>query len=142
MINGHERHVIFARGWLGTSRINWVIVGGESGPGARRTYVDDVRSVVKQCRGASVPVFVKQMGAYIVDRNDVGFDAESWVYDDGTPVAERAWPCPVDVEDNINGYREEYQGADVRVRLKSRKGGDPLEWPFDLRVREFPEVRQ
>ena len=43
-----------------------------------------------------------------------------------------------DIKENINGYREEYQGADVRVRLISRKGGDMVEWPDDLRIREFP----
>lgn len=31
-----------------------------------------------------------------------------------------------------------YQGAPVQVWLRDRKGGDPSEWPADLRVREFP----
>jgi len=43
--------------------IHWVIVGGESGPGARMTDVDSIRSVVEQCRDAGVPVFVKQLGS-------------------------------------------------------------------------------
>jgi protein gp37 len=41
-------------------RINWVIVGGESGPGARPCRVEWIRSIVEQCKAADVPVFVKQ----------------------------------------------------------------------------------
>lgn len=43
--------------------LDWVIVGGESGPDARPCYIEWIRSAVAQCRAASVPVFVKQMGA-------------------------------------------------------------------------------
>jgi hypothetical protein len=35
---------------------------------------------------------------------------------------------------------EIYQGAPVRVLLHDRKGGDPAEWPEDLRVREMPAL--
>jgi hypothetical protein len=31
-----------------------------------------------------------------------------------------------------------YQGKPILVRLKHPKGGDPSEWPEDLRVREVP----
>lgn len=43
--------------------LQWVIVGGESGPGAREFHLQWARDVVAQCKAASVPVFVKQMGA-------------------------------------------------------------------------------
>jgi protein gp37 len=43
--------------------IDWVIVGGESGPGARPFDVSWARSIVHQCKTAGVPVFVKQLGA-------------------------------------------------------------------------------
>ena len=42
--------------------INWVIVGGESGPGARPMHPDWVRSLRDQCQAAGVALFVKQMG--------------------------------------------------------------------------------
>lgn len=45
---------------VGGPRIDWVIVGGESGPGARPCDVAWIRSVVMQCREAGVPCFVKQ----------------------------------------------------------------------------------
>jgi len=48
-------------------KIDWVIVGGESGPGARPTNLDWIRSIVEQCRAANVPCFVKQAGARPVD---------------------------------------------------------------------------
>lgn len=44
--------------------IDWVIVGGESGPGARPMRADWARSVRDQCQAASVPFFFKQWGAY------------------------------------------------------------------------------
>lgn len=43
--------------------VDWVIVGGESGTGARPFRVSWARSIVRQCADASVPVFVKQFGA-------------------------------------------------------------------------------
>lgn len=43
--------------------IHWVIVGGESGPGARPCDVAWIRSIKDQCQAAGVPVFVKQLGA-------------------------------------------------------------------------------
>jgi len=43
--------------------IDWVIVGGESGTGARQCYLDWIRSIQSQCKAASIPCFVKQLGA-------------------------------------------------------------------------------
>jgi protein gp37 len=42
--------------------IDWVIVGGESGPGARPFDVAWARSTIEQCRQAGVACFVKQLG--------------------------------------------------------------------------------
>ncbi len=44
--------------------IDWVIVGGESGPGARPMDPDWVRSIRDQCQAAGVPFFMKQMGGF------------------------------------------------------------------------------
>lgn len=46
-----------------SSPLHWVIVGGESGPGARPMDIDWARSIVAQCKAAGVPVFVKQLGS-------------------------------------------------------------------------------
>lgn len=42
--------------------INWVLVGGESGRGARPFAIEWARRIVDQCREQGVPVFVKQPG--------------------------------------------------------------------------------
>jgi protein gp37 len=44
--------------------INWLIVGGESGSGARPMSEEWVRSIHEQCRRAGVPFFFKQWGAF------------------------------------------------------------------------------
>ena len=50
------------------------------------------------------------------------------------------WPDGTEVEADPNGYREDYQGAPVRIRLRAKKGGDMAECPRDCRVREWPAV--
>lgn len=47
-------------------RIDWVIAGGESGPGARPMHPDWVRGLRDQCVAAGVPFFYKQTGAWAV----------------------------------------------------------------------------
>lgn len=43
--------------------LDWVIVGGESGPNARPCERKWIESIVEQCLGADVPCFVKQLGS-------------------------------------------------------------------------------
>ncbi|HVB87345.1 MAG TPA: phage Gp37/Gp68 family protein [Candidatus Dormibacteraeota bacterium] len=49
-------------GKIDLAGIHWVIVGGESGPGARPMKKDWVLSVRDQCRQSGVPFFFKQWG--------------------------------------------------------------------------------
>jgi len=95
------------------AEIDWVIVGGESGPRARPTDVDWVRDIVAQCRATEIPVFVKQLGAVPIGRECLF----------------GIWPPHV-----------RYAADHERILLKDRKGSDPSEWPEDLRVYEFPEA--
>lgn len=47
----------------GSSRVlDWIIVGGESGPGARPFDIEWARETIRRCKAAGVPVFVKQLG--------------------------------------------------------------------------------
>ena len=48
----------------GTATLDWVIVGGESGPGARPMHPDWARSLRDQCAAADVPFFFKQWGTW------------------------------------------------------------------------------
>jgi len=101
-------------------RLDWIIVGGESGPGARPFDLAWARSTVEQCRAAGVPVFVKQVGARPCHGEGEGF-----------PHAPGDVAKPRTVGDGEGRYF---------VTLRDRKGGDWNEWPEDLRVREFPET--
>lgn len=51
------------RGCWKPQGLDWVICGGESGPGARPFDVAWARSIIEQCKASDVPVFVKQLGA-------------------------------------------------------------------------------
>jgi protein gp37 len=107
------------------SFLDWIVVGGESGSGARPFDVAWARSTVEQCRAASVPVFVKQMGRWIVG-DHVGFRVDRWLVDGGRRVF-------------VPGvYKAKERPTDAVAFTLGGKGGDPNYWPEDLRVREFP----
>tara|TARA_R110002074_G_scaffold253081_3_gene425088 strand:- start:8141 stop:9175 length:1035 start_codon:yes stop_codon:yes gene_type:complete len=46
-------------------RVDWVVVGGESGRGARPMHPDWARDLRDQCAAAEVPFFFKQWGAWL-----------------------------------------------------------------------------
>jgi len=48
-------------GWNCETKLDWIIVGCESGPRRRPCNLEWVKSVVDQCDAAQVPVFVKQL---------------------------------------------------------------------------------
>lgn len=78
--------------------IDWAIVGGESGPGARPFHIDWARFILSHCRRVKVAPFLKQLGSNPV-----------WGHDN------------------------------QKLHLTDSHGGDPSEWPEDMRdYREFP----
>lgn len=48
----------------GFAKLDWVVAGGESGPGSRPMHPDWARSLRDQCAAAGVPFFFKQWGEY------------------------------------------------------------------------------
>lgn len=99
--------------------VDWVIVGGEStqpGHPARPFNIEWARDIMRQCKAAQVPVFVKQLGSHV-----------AW---NGCSSPGEHWPRGTDKTDTGRGY--------WRMLLRDRAGADPSEWPEDLRVREFP----
>lgn len=44
--------------------IDWIIVGGESGPNARPLEIEWIEDILRQCREADIPAFVKQLGGH------------------------------------------------------------------------------
>ena len=77
--------------------VNWVIVGGESGPGARPFALEWARGFVAQCREAGVPCFVKQMG----DNAVVGGERVRFVAHAGQQPDE--WPADLLVQEFPKG---------------------------------------
>jgi protein gp37 len=43
------------------ANLDWIVAGGESGPGARPMHPDWARNVMQQCKSANVPFFMKQI---------------------------------------------------------------------------------
>ena len=95
----------------GGPRLDWIIVGGESGPDARPFDLGWARKTVEQCTLVDVPVFVKQLGAQPI------------VYATTTP-GQRG---PIGAEESV-----------TIKPFRDRAGADPSEWPDRLRVQEFP----
>jgi protein gp37 len=58
--------------------IDWVIVGGESGPGCRPMKADWVRQILRQCKKKNVPFFFKQWGG--TNKKSAGrlLDGRTW----------------------------------------------------------------
>ncbi len=94
--------------------LDWIVVGGESGPRARPFNIQWARDIIAQCKAAGVPVFIKQLGTVLYgSRSD-------WEFLNVRPLQNFASSMP--------------------LNLKDRKGGDMSEWPEDLRIRQMPEA--
>lgn len=91
-------------------RVDWGIIGGESGPKARATNIAWIGDLREQFQAAGVPVFVKQYGSKPYDGEEVFFNEL-----EGGPDSEPRW-----------------------LRLRHPHGGNPEEWAEADRVREFP----
>ncbi len=101
---------------LSGRRLDWLIVGGESGSNARACSMEWLWALVLECREQRIACFVKQLGSHPVAENANVFDlpyavAEAW--------GEGA--------------------ASARYKLRDSHGGDSSEWPDELIVREIPE---
>jgi protein gp37 len=110
--------IVRGRSALNLTGIDWVIIGGESGPGARPFHLEHAREIIRAADqenyhrsvgGEADPplaVFVKQLGASPLATWEV----------DGHPCSCR------------------------QFGIRDRKGGDIDEWPGDLQIREFPQM--
>lgn len=99
--------------------VDWIIVGGESGTGARECNIDHIIELVWQCQDAGVPVFVKQLGALPSTRNSTLYHWPAGTKFEGTQGDAKEWLC-----------------------LKDKKGGDLAEFPTALQFRQFPRPCQ
>jgi len=79
--------------------LDWVIVGGESGPGARPMHPEWARSLRDQCAAAGAAFFFKQWGAWAPEdqapagarkpRYPYPWNRHEWNYNTGKPVSWR-----------------------------------------------------
>jgi protein gp37 len=72
---------------LGGAGIQWVIVGGESGPGARPMEESWVLQILQQCRDSAVPFFFKQWGGVNKKKAGRKLNGRTW---DEMPALRRA----------------------------------------------------
>jgi len=72
------------------SGINWVIVGGESGAGARPMAEEWVVGIQRQCRKAGIPFFFKQWGG--VRKREMGRELNGRTYDEHPAPLNRTVP--------------------------------------------------
>lgn len=131
--------------------IRWVIVGGESGAGARPMDIEWARQIVRDCAEGGTACFVKQLGD--VPHEDSGLAQEfrsfqHWVDKGKSWLSSGKWACFDARGRHCPSGREMMRARDegafpVRalplLRLRASKGGDPEEWSPDLRVREYPQ---
>jgi protein gp37 len=82
-----------------TRGLDWVIVGGESGPDARPCDVAWVRDIVRQCKTSDVPAFVKQMGsnAYLDVRQNKTLPGWRRAFRDRKGADPEEWPIDLRV---------------------------------------------
>lgn len=99
-------------------RLAWVIVEGQIGAGAPPFDLAWARDIVRQCREARVPVFVRQMGDNAVETSRV---------------------CPQHPDGFACGdFCKHHRFVTESACFDAPHGADPSEWPEDLRVRELP----
>jgi protein gp37 len=65
-------------GELNLDEIDWVIVGGESGPGSRPMEIEWVRNIREQCLAQNVPFFFKQWGGVNKKKTGRLLDGKTW----------------------------------------------------------------
>lgn len=102
----------------GMPRLSWIIVGGESGGGARDFDIACARSTIQAGRQTGTAVFVKQLGVRPIERR---FHKAGPA---GQPLGHQG---SIDVE---------------RIKVTDKHGANRDEWPHDLDVREFPRAWQ
>lgn len=111
-------------GVINLNGIDWVIVGGESGPGARPIEAKWVRNIKKQCRQAGVRFFFKQWGG--VRKSETGRDLDGRTYDEiplrlDVPVPTRQLRLAMHADVQLRKSRENPQWSQTSTLAASRR---------------------
>jgi len=106
-------------GELGLAGIAWVIVGGESGAGARPMNPAWVRSIRDQCASENVAFFLKQWGG--IHKGNAGRELDGRIYDEMPPVEKRPIPDPQDYEQRVKNCHQlaaQFHGRVLQPKLR------------------------
>jgi protein gp37 len=91
--------------------MSWLIIGGESGAGAREMKLEWALSLIEECKEAGVAVHFKQLGDILADKLGVSQRKyQDGTNKDGSPKMRR----------DVSGKRSEF-------------------WPKELQIQEFPK---
>lgn len=106
--NIYLRHLNYASWLKGRVPIDWVIAGGESGPGARPMHPDWARRIRDQCKAADIPYFFKQQGeweqARRLDDNSEHGDVGVWGYDNQPTTLRESHGFGARASGRLNAY--------------------------------------
>jgi len=106
--------------------IDWVVVGGESGPGARYCPIENIRGIVEQCKAANIPVFVKQIHLWQIQGSG------GWLFETEKEALESDIRSHLEFNNKIAGKKNKL--TPKRVLIKDIK-----QFPKDLRIQQYPE---
>lgn len=110
-----------------TPKLDWIVTGGESGPGARPMHPDWARSLRDQCRATGVPFFFKQWGEW----RDRGAEQ---------PISARKYRSHIAYVDADTGQNKPHPNRfsdETMVRLGRNRSGRLLD---GIEHNAFPEV--
>ncbi|MFN3456890.1 MAG: phage Gp37/Gp68 family protein [Novosphingobium sp.] len=119
--NGRNRPARTGFPFQSGSGIDWVIAGGESGPGARPMHPDWARSLRDQCAAAGVPFHFKQWGEWAPDTGHETFDTAKG-------RAQRTPAFLIKRDGTVHCFLpQEEQDAPVVLRLGKKRAGRLLD---------------
>jgi protein gp37 len=99
------------------TKLNWLVVGGESGPEARPFDLRWARDTIRQCKAAGVACFVKQLGSDPFDSSQPGRPHLKFTHGHAGDMSE--WPEDLRVQEFPNGAKtEEGRLPDLRLHAE------------------------
>jgi protein gp37 len=113
-----ERHV------TGDAGIDWVIAGGESGPGARPMHPQCARDLRDQCAGAGVPFLFKQWGEWLPGEEH--FTGPEWKFQDESIVDSHFFPADL-TNGTAQGWDYDLESTVVWRRVGKHAAGRLLD---------------
>lgn len=114
-----------------SEKLDWVICGGESGPGARPMHPDWARSLRDQCQAAGVPFFFKQKGEWTWEGFEpyYSYGSDNGKWDDFICVNGECGSCKINDQEGtwINWAGNFDDSAKLIRRVGKKKAGRLLD---------------